>query len=470
MVDRITFRIASCQTDEEFETALNKYLPMVVLKLSSPSEGVRTRVMELLVHVNKRLKTRPNISLPVKQLLLQYQDPSATSFVINFTIIYLKMGIPRLPTAEKVELLPTILRSLERKPQSHQDALMMHVISVLPHFDVPSSPEQRAIMLSLDDEKIAKTFLDFTFDVLLLPYGPVPQPAAGAANSAAQPPPPPPSPPCMSPASYKRVTCESPLKPESLEPVKVAIIKILTNGPFQPNAILPHLAIASSDTHHSVATAGDSELRRLTSSINWEDKQTMVKLYDMILGTIVCKNDPKKSTVKLEDRKTAANTRIRLKLVPLLTRSTIACTLIIPAVQTITDCLNGAETKANLRTRALQFAMHFTKNCPDNLFAAIAPLLYREVRKVAFKLPEAGEDCAFFASLKKMALTIMPQIVIRQTILLKKDSALLSTLLESLTAIQENPGSQELKFVVKTMLFELVSAFKQVSCREDCDE
>ena len=39
------------------------------------------QVMELLVHVNKRLKSRPAVQLPVETLLLQYQDPAASSFL-----------------------------------------------------------------------------------------------------------------------------------------------------------------------------------------------------------------------------------------------------------------------------------------------------------------------------------------------------------------------------------------------------
>ena len=61
--------------------------------------------MELLVHINKRIKNNSNIQLPVEALLLQYQDPMATSFVINFTIIYLKMGFPRLPIEKQAELV-----------------------------------------------------------------------------------------------------------------------------------------------------------------------------------------------------------------------------------------------------------------------------------------------------------------------------------------------------------------------------
>lgn len=37
--------------------------------------------MELLVHVNKRLKSRPKVLLPVEPLIKQYRDPEGTSII-----------------------------------------------------------------------------------------------------------------------------------------------------------------------------------------------------------------------------------------------------------------------------------------------------------------------------------------------------------------------------------------------------
>jgi len=39
------------------------------------------QVMELLVHVNKRLKSRPQIQLPIDDLFQQYLDPNISGFV-----------------------------------------------------------------------------------------------------------------------------------------------------------------------------------------------------------------------------------------------------------------------------------------------------------------------------------------------------------------------------------------------------
>ena len=54
---------------------------------------VFVQVMELLVHVNKRLKSRGKIQLPVGALLSLFQDAGATPFV---TVSGIKGGDVRL--------------------------------------------------------------------------------------------------------------------------------------------------------------------------------------------------------------------------------------------------------------------------------------------------------------------------------------------------------------------------------------
>lgn len=153
LLERVFLRLGSAEMDDQLQAAVGKFLPPVLLKLSSTQEGVRKKVMELLIHINKRLKSRPKVQLPVEALLLQYQDPAASSFVTvrfhffknffcftikklykkfsvsktcyfalqNFTIIYIKMGYPRMDIAKQAELIPSVLNAVEGKPQSHQD-------------------------------------------------------------------------------------------------------------------------------------------------------------------------------------------------------------------------------------------------------------------------------------------------------------------------------------------------------------
>lgn len=91
LLERVFLRLASVDSDEQLQAALCKFLPPVLLKLSSPQEDVRKKVMELLIHINKRIKSRSQVQLPVKALLIQYQDPEASSFVIVSTYMIVSL-------------------------------------------------------------------------------------------------------------------------------------------------------------------------------------------------------------------------------------------------------------------------------------------------------------------------------------------------------------------------------------------
>lgn len=76
--------------------------------------------MEVLTHLNKRLKSRPAVQLPVESLLEQFKTTDS-SFLHNFSIIYITMGFPRLDKEKQIELAPFVLNCLENKPENHQD-------------------------------------------------------------------------------------------------------------------------------------------------------------------------------------------------------------------------------------------------------------------------------------------------------------------------------------------------------------
>lgn len=76
--------------------------------------------MEILTHVNKRLKSRPLVQLPVDALLDQYLTTDS-AFLHNFSIIYITMGFPRMTTEKQTELATKLLNCLEGKPENHQD-------------------------------------------------------------------------------------------------------------------------------------------------------------------------------------------------------------------------------------------------------------------------------------------------------------------------------------------------------------
>jgi Proteasome stabiliser len=81
LLERVFLRVGSADSDEQLESVIGKFLCPVLLKLSSDDETIRKKVMELLIHVNKRVKSRPTVRLPVGDLMQLYADPLSSAFL-----------------------------------------------------------------------------------------------------------------------------------------------------------------------------------------------------------------------------------------------------------------------------------------------------------------------------------------------------------------------------------------------------
>lgn len=53
--------------------------------------------MEILSHVNKRVKHHPEIGLPLVQLWSMYREFSGAPMVRNFCVVYIEMAFDRMP-------------------------------------------------------------------------------------------------------------------------------------------------------------------------------------------------------------------------------------------------------------------------------------------------------------------------------------------------------------------------------------
>ncbi|KAG7272777.1 hypothetical protein CRUP_036837, partial [Coryphaenoides rupestris] len=332
-LERVFLRLGHAETDDQLQDIISKFLPPVLLKLSSVQEGVRKKVMELLVHLNKRIKSRPRIQLPVETLLVQYQDPAAASFVTNFTIIYIKMGYPRLEVDKQCELAPTLLTAMEGKPQPQQDSLMHLLIPTLYHMKYPADGSKKASpFILMERPKTVQLLLEFMLDVLLMPYGfvlnesptrPNPSSPQGGAGAGAVPgqglPQPPPG---MSVYAAKRVIGEAQWSAEQLEQCKLGIVKFIEAEQVPEVETVVHLVVASSDTRHSVATAADLELKSKQSLVDWNNPLIINKIYKVYLGDIPLKT--KGMAVKQELKHEPVSTRVKLKILHHLLRSLLA--------------------------------------------------------------------------------------------------------------------------------------------------
>nr|XP_046268300.1 proteasome adapter and scaffold protein ECM29 [Scatophagus argus]XP_046268309.1 proteasome adapter and scaffold protein ECM29 [Scatophagus argus] len=434
-LERVFLRLGHAETDEQLQDIISKFLPPVLLKLSSVQEGVRKKVMELLVHLNKRIKSRPKIQLPVETLLVQYQDPAAASFVTNFTIIYIKMGYPRLEVGKQCELAPTLLTAMEGKPQPQQDSLMHLLIPTLYHMKYPADTSKNASPFNLTERpKTVQLLLEFMLDVLLMPYGfvlsesptrPAPSSSqgssaegtvAGSGQGLPQPP------PGMSVYAAKRVIGEAQWSAEQLEQCKLGIVKFIEAKQVPEVETVVHLVVASSDTRHSVATAADLELRSKQSIIDWNNPLIINKMYKVYLGDVPLK--AKGGNMKQELKHEPVSTRVKLKILPHLLRSRLAAECFPANIQVVYDGLFGANTNNKLLSLTLQFVHHICMVCPDTN----KPLGLMLLNGLTKLINEYKEDpkllCVAYSAVGKLS-SRMPQ-------LFTKDIALVQQFFESM--------------------------------------
>ena len=447
LLERVFLRLGLVENDDQLQEAVSKYLPPILLKLNSQNEGVRKKVMELLVHINKRIKNNNNIQLPVEALLLQYQDPVATSFVTNFTIIYLKMGFPRLPMEKQAELVPSVLASIEAKPTIHQDSLLLMIMPVLGEVakQAPADPERKKSWLGLCEKpNVSRVLNSFLFDYLLLPYGSHPslKPADGKAEAAK-------IPAGLSDYGWKRVSGETVPASESVEVTKTGIVKLLGTGMLPEMEVAVHLTIAAADTRHGVASSADSALRQLGGMIDWNEPELVRKLYSLFLGTLVIKDRP---AAKPEHKRSPANTRIRLKLMPVLLNSREAAVQFPSCIQVTFDLLFGTSGNSNakLKMMAVQFVHQIIYHCPEQRLSPIGAVILSALTRLVNEEKENQKlrgSC--YVAIGKLGLKL-PSLV-------NKDVSMIQTFFDAMST--EDSDTQ---MSVQEALGLMAPAFRQI--------
>ena len=300
-------------------------------------------------------------------------DAGGASFIQNFSIIYLKMGFERLSDSSKAALTPKLIQSLEDKPESHRDSFLFLLLPVLGAIPCPESQslEERKASIGLDAAPTTrKLLLDMMYDLLLMPYG-IFTPTAPASESLAGPAVPGTGgslPPGMSKMSFKRITGDNPLSPEALEKTKLSVLKFIGMELFAEEEVVIHYVIGSSDTRHSVATVAELALKRAANAANWNHAPTVSKIYDLFRGTGVAKSKSA-PTIAEEEKRSAASTRLKLKLFPFLLKSRQSAEHFPALVQVVFDCLFGAgASNAKLKANAIQLTHHAADFCPDAKF------------------------------------------------------------------------------------------------------
>ncbi|XP_068677297.1 proteasome adapter and scaffold protein ECM29-like isoform X3 [Montipora foliosa] len=440
LLERVFLRVASAETDDQLEKTVETFLSPLLLKVASPHPEVKNKVVTLLTHLNKRLKSRPRIQLPVNSLLLQYQDASIPAFVSNFSILYLKMGFPRLSLETQVELAPMIINCIHGKPLPQQDCLLQLVLPVLGQIKIPDSAEERQKMFQIRENiGLAELLLDFLLDVLLMPYSTLPiQPPTSISETPTteqmsdtqatdlQ------APPGMSEAALKRIRGDSTLEPNKLEQVKLGALKFLASDLFQPSEVICHFLVATGDTRHGVIDAGDHELKRIARSTDFENPKVVDKIFGIFQGTVLIPRSTQQGVkVPAGQQRSPASIRLKQRLFPYLLRSRRAADQFPACLQIIFDSLFGNEPNSKLRLYAVQFVHHVCLWSSVKVITMMGPVLLSGMTKLI------GEDKQDI-KLRRLAYTAIGKLAKRIPHLFCKDIALVQRLFQALCEEQSD--------------------------------
>ncbi|XP_065370202.1 proteasome-associated protein ECM29 homolog [Calliphora vicina] len=382
LLERVLLRLGCADTDEKLESCVGRFLTPVILKITSPHDNVRNKVVEVLTHIKRRLTSRPLVQIPVEALIDQYKNSADSPFLQNFAIIFITMGYPRLNLEQRSSLAAKVV-CCEEKLENYQDKLFMLILPDLSEIKLPDDPAQRKNVLNLHDKpEIKRNFLSLLQDVLLLPYGVTQEQEV---------------PPGMSTYSFKRVIVNN-WRAEDLENIKKGIVRLICSGIFNDTEIFVLLVLASSDTRFSVATPAIAELSKVCTILEFNDPLVTMPLYALFSGN--------NSTVA-ERKTTPSCSRVRQKLLLYLVKCRGKGISVPKGIQVVFEGLFGTNTSQKCKVLSLQFAEVLIKEGQSDIITKVSKVLLTGFSKLVGKESSEPNDVqnAAYSALAQLSRT-----------------------------------------------------------------
>ncbi|KIW17715.1 hypothetical protein PV08_04910 [Exophiala spinifera] len=111
LISQLELRIASASTDEKFESIIQKFLPALLLKLATSVPKNRELATKVCTYVYQRVKIGSEIQVPIPAVVKTYSEAKIAG-VVQFSLLFLTLGLPRLKDEQAVEALSSVLQSV----------------------------------------------------------------------------------------------------------------------------------------------------------------------------------------------------------------------------------------------------------------------------------------------------------------------------------------------------------------------
>ncbi|XP_056162562.1 uncharacterized protein LOC130136561 [Syzygium oleosum] len=359
MLDRMLTRLALCG-DSNLQALLSNLLPLAIPSLSSPSSAVRGKVLEILSHVNKRVKHQPGIGLPLSDLWRIYTEANAVSIVKNFCIVYIEMAFERTDVKEKEIMAPILAANVSKLPDQHQERVLRIAAKVIGEcHSTRVNAEVVALYRAVNNSQDKEGFIEFCLHNILY------QPSSQGGGSS----------PGLSIAQAKRITGEQQLTNDTLLMRKLGILNVVEAMELTPEVVYPLYLAASADSQEAVAVRGDALLRKKASDANFEDPSLIKRLFLLFNGSTGADSDAPDSKIA------PANSTLKARLMSVFCRSTTAANSFPSTLQCIFGCIYGEGTTTRLKQLGMEFAVWVFKLAKIDQLNLMSRLMFSRILK-----------------------------------------------------------------------------------------
>ncbi|EMR10953.1 hypothetical protein PNEG_01098 [Pneumocystis murina B123] len=165
LLNKVEFHLGLANTDIELENTLKTYLCPTLLKLASPYESVRKKVLQICSHIRLRIKSNEDIKLPIDMLLEQFHSETVENFVKNFTLLFLEMAFFRSNEEKKKKMLSKLIPRLSTYFIEHKKKITYLIFHIL---EIYGDPHKVKICEFEDDQFLKSVFDAFSEDFAFL--------------------------------------------------------------------------------------------------------------------------------------------------------------------------------------------------------------------------------------------------------------------------------------------------------------
>eukprot|EP00850_Spirogloea_muscicola_P011192 SM000068S20624 [mRNA] locus=s68:662290:671519:+ [translate_table: standard] len=363
-LDRLLTRLAFTD-DSRLERVLAKLLPAALLRLASPSPASRAKVLEMLSHINGRVRHDGAIHLPLHHLLDIARDPDAAPMVATFAAVYLDLAFQRSSPAERRAVLGPLLDGVARRAPADRPVHLRLAAKALDMYGTatPLAREELQDALAFishpDDRSVV---LEFCLHSLI--YAPPGAAERGqlfhCSTSMA--------PPGLSQEQAQGVAGTDELAGDALVTRKLGLLNFLSAADYTPADVYPHFLVASADGDERVSKRGEELVKHLGGAADLEDAGLVSRLFCLYLGT--SSSGPAGTTVR------KASFAVRARLLACFTHSVTAANRFPDVLSLIDDSVSGPHTGPRLKRVGMEFAIWVFKHVsiPPDFAPSVLPL------------------------------------------------------------------------------------------------